>query len=254
MSTPRFFCETVLTPDATCLLPPAVAHHVRVRRLKAGQEIILFDGSGTESKGLLQFEPSGQALVLITSAQAIDRELPWHITLVQGIASQDRMDWVIEKAVEMGVSKFVPLLADRSVVKLSDDRAQKRLIHWQKLIISASEQCGRNRLMQIQAPCGIDAAIRHCDNEPILWCHANAESVSIGDAGVIQTVASTNRACLVVGPEGGFSDNEVRIWQAAGAQAISLGARILRTETAGLAAIASFNALLEQHHAARTKA
>ncbi|HEY7803011.1 MAG TPA: 16S rRNA (uracil(1498)-N(3))-methyltransferase, partial [Orrella sp.] len=214
----------------------------------------LFDGSGSESTALLQFEPSGQAFALITSTQSIDRELPWHITLVQGIASQDRMDWVIEKAVEIGVTDFVPLLADRSVVKLSEDRAQKRLAHWQKLIISASEQCGRNRLMEIQVPCGMDEAIRHCNNNPILWCHANADTVSIGDQGVIQTVAAANHACLVVGPEGGFSDNEARHWQAAGAQAISLGARILRTETAGLAAIASLNALLEQHRLSKTNA
>jgi len=161
---------------------------------------------------------------------------------------------VIEKAVEMGVSKFVPLLADRSVVKLSDDRAQKRLIHWQKLIISASEQCGRNRLMQIQAPCGMDEAIRHCENSPIFWCHTNTDTVSIGDIGVVQAVAAANHACLVVGPEGGFSDNEARRWQVAGAQAVSLGPRILRTETAGLAAIASLSALLEQHHLSKTNA
>ena len=253
MSTPRFFCETVLTSDSTCTLPPAVAHHVRVRRLKAGQEIVLFDGSGTESTALLQFESSGQAVAVITSTQAIDRELPWHTTLVQGIASQDRMDWVIEKAVEIGVTNFVPLLADRSVVKLSEDRAQKRLAHWQKLIISASEQCGRNRLMQIQAPCGMDEAISHCGNSPMLWCHANAHTVSIGDKGVVQAVASADHACLVVGPEGGFSDNEARRWQAAGAQAVSLGPRILRTETAGLAAITSLNALLEQHRVAEAK-
>ncbi len=181
-------------------------------------------------------------MATITATEAVDRELAWKITLVQGVASQDRMDWIVEKAVELGVSNLVPVLADRSVIKLNADRAQKRLAHWQKLVISASEQCGRNRLMRIHTPCDAAKAIKHCTDQPVLWCHVQENALAIADARILQKVAAQQRVCLVIGPEGGFSDVEARAWQAAGAQAVSLGPRVLRTETAGVVAIASLTA------------
>jgi len=237
MSAPRFFCELIAPTESRLTFDPAVAHHIRVRRLKAGQPIVLFDGSGRESYATLQFGESGQPHALITCTQTIDRELPWPITLVQGIASQDRMDWVIEKAVEIGVSALIPVLTDRSVIKLSPDRAKKRLLHWQKIVVSASEQCARNRLMQIYEPCSIGQAMLLCENSPLLWCHASNTSAPIGSPGIVQTVFNAGRACVIVGPEGGFSDPEATMLEDAGARAVSLGPRILRTETAGLVAV-----------------
>jgi len=244
MSVARFFCEQVTPTESRLTLPSAVAHHIRVRRLKAGQAIVLFNGSGHESHATLQFDESGQPHALITSTQMVDRELPWPITLVQGIASQDRMDWVIEKAVELGVSTVIPVLTDRSVVKLSPDRAKKRLLHWQKIVVSASEQCARNRLMQIHEPCSIGLAMSLCENSPLLWCHVDASAQPIGAPEIVQTVFAAGRTCVVVGPEGGFSDNEAAVLQKSGARAVSLGPRILRTETAGLVAVSSLTASL----------
>ena len=246
MNVPRFFCEQIVPTESTLTLTSAVAHHIRVRRLKAGQQIVLFDGSGTEFHATLQFDASGKPHVLINSTQTIDRELPWPITLVQGIASQDRMDWVIEKAVELGVAALIPVLADRSVVKLSADRAQKRLLHWQKIVVSASEQCARNRLMQIHEPCNIGQAIALCAGSPLLWCHVDTSTLPIGSPDIVRTVADAGRACVIVGPEGGFSENEAAVLQKAAAHAVSLGPRILRTETAGLVAISSLTTSLSE--------
>jgi len=244
MSAPRFFCEQILPTESRLTLPSAVAHHIRVRRLKAGQSIVLFDGSGSESHATLQFDESGQPHALITSTQMVDRELPWSITLVQGIASQDRMDWVIEKAVEIGVSALIPVLTDRSVVKLSPERAKKRLLHWQKIVVSASEQCARNRLMTIHEPCSIGQAMSFCENTPLLWCHVDASTEAIGAPEMVQDVFNAGRACVIVGPEGGFSGNEAAVLQKSGARAVSLGPRILRTETAGLVAVSSLTTSL----------
>lgn len=242
MGAPRFFCEHIPEPDATGALPAEVAHHIRVRRLKAGQTIVLFDGSGRESSAVLHFERSGQPMATVTTTKVVNRELDYEITLVQGVASQDRMDWIVEKAVEIGISNFVPVLSERSVVKLSADRAQKRLTHWQKLVISASEQCGRNRFMRIHTPSDTATAIEHCAGQPVLWCHVQENALAITDSRILQNVTHRKRVCLVVGPEGGFSDTEAHAWQAAGAQPVSLGPRVLRTETAGLVAVASLMA------------
>lgn len=225
-------------------LPDAVSHHIRVRRLKAGQPIVLFDGTGIESNAILQFETGGQPFATIVTSETVDRELPWRLTLVQGIASQDKMDWIIEKAVELGVSTLLPVMTERSVVKLSHERATKRVQHWQKLVLAASEQCGRNQLMQIHSPCNTTAAIAQCQEQPLLWCHIHGDTRRMHDPEVIQAVLAHQRACLIVGPEGGFSQIEANAWQQAGAQSVSLGPRVLRTETAGLAAAASLTALL----------
>lgn len=245
MGTPRFFCEQLAAPGATLALPDTVAHHIRVRRLKAGQPIVLFDGSGVQAHAALQFERGGQAIASVASIETVDRELPWALTLIQGVASQDRMDWIVEKAVELGVSTLVPVLTERSVVKLNSQRADKRVQHWQKLVISASEQCGRNRLMQIHMPCDTATAIRLCAGQPMLWCHLHGQSTEISSPSIVEQVALARQACLVVGPEGGFSDGEVRAWQQAGAQSVRLGTRVLRTETAGVVAVAGLTALLQ---------
>lgn len=244
MTSPRFFCQEPLSADAVVVLPSAVSHHIRVRRLRAGQEIVVFDGSGVEFNAVLQFEKSGQAIALTGAAQAVDRELPQTLTLVQGIASQERMDWVVEKAVELGASALVPVTASRSVVKLSGERAAKRVAHWENLVIAASEQCGRNRLMKIYLPCPIGEAVKNCARGPMLLCHPSPGVQAINDPDIVQSARSAKGANLIVGPEGGWDETEVRQWLAAGAQAISLGKRVLRTETAGLAALSALSHLL----------
>lgn len=244
MNAPRFFCELPMLEGQTVALPQTVSHHIRVRRLKAGQQVVLFDGQGQQFESTLQFSPDGQALAEITSSNFADRELKGRIVLVQGIASQDRMDWVTEKAVELGVAELIPVAASRSVVKLAGERATKRTEHWRKLIISASEQCGRNQLMQVQPPCDLRQAIRACQNLPKLLCHFSDDHVALTDPELLSTIKTAGAVCIVVGPEGGWDANEVRCWLDAGAMITSLGPRVLRTETAGAAATAALTALL----------
>lgn len=244
MNLPRFFCKTPLLGETELTLPDAVSHHIRVRRLKAGQRIVLFDGSGIEAIGILEFDKSGQASVSDLDTLAVDRELSFRVTLVQGIASQDRMDWVIEKAVELGVTRLIPVTAARSVVKLNDERATKRTAQWQKQIIAASEQCGRNLLMQIDPPCSVDQAIKAMRSEPMLLCHLGPGTVKLGDAKLLEAVKAAKAASIIVGPEGGWDDTEARRWLDAKAFPITLGERVLRTETAGLATIAGLVSLL----------
>ncbi len=244
MNAPRFFCDEPLTVGARVSLPKTVSHHIRVRRLKAGQMIVLFDGSGVEFECLLQFEADGQALALVSAALEVNRELRGKVVLVQGIASQDRMDWVIQKAVELGVAELIPIAATRSVVKLTAERATKRAEHWRKLVISASEQCGRNRLMNIHPPRELADAIAICQALPILLCHFNADSVDLAQQDLVQRTAASGAICIVVGPEGGWDEAEAQRWLDAGALPTSLGARVLRTETAGAAATAALTALL----------
>lgn len=244
MSPPRFFCDSPLLADSKLTLPSAVSHHIRVRRLKAGQKISLFNGTGIEVTALLEFESSGQAVALLGETQAIDRELPHKLTLVQGIASQDRMDWVVEKAVELGAAALIPVSANRSVVKLNAERAGKRTLHWEKLVISASEQCGRNRLMHIHAPCSIEQAISRLKTAPMLLCHLCEHTVTLSNPALIEAIRRHQAASIVVGPEGGWDPSEANQWLHAGAQAITLGPRILRTETAGLASLAKLGSLL----------
>ena len=225
-------------------LPAAVSHHIRVRRLKAGQKIVLFNGTGVQADAELAFGSAGQALALIDVVKAVDCELPFRLTLVQGIASQDRMDWVVEKAVELGVDTLLPVTASRSIVKLSADRAAKRTAQWQKQVVAASEQCGRNRLMQIQSPCPIEQAIDRVESAPMLLCHLSDDTVALSNPPLLDAIRSAKAASIIVGPEGGWDDGEATRWIAAGAWPISLGARVLRTETAGLAAIAGLASLL----------
>jgi 16S rRNA (uracil1498-N3)-methyltransferase len=245
MNAPRFFCSEPLAPNTVVALPDAVNHHIRVRRLKAGQEIVLFDGSGNEFLANLAFEKSGQATATTGSAMAIDRELPVQFGLIQGIASQDRMDWVVEKAVEMGVTDLFPVTASRSVVKLNEQRAIKRTEHWQRLIVAASEQCGRNVLMRIHPPRALRDTVSACQLQPMLLCHPTPSQAGLTDHKIMELMRAHRAASIIVGPEGGWDEQEVNQWLAAGAQGVSLGRRILRTETAGLVAVAMLTALFD---------
>jgi len=244
MNSARFFCEPPLADSGVIRLPEAVNHHIRVRRLRAGQTIILFDGSGKEVHAELAFEPNGQAMAEVCAVHSIDRELSGQVRLIQGIASQDRMDWVIEKAVELGITSFVPVTAKRSLVKLDGQRAAKRTDHWRRLVNAASEQCGRNRLMQVCPPTDLTHAVQMGAQAPLLVCHLSPQTKPLEEPALLQRIQQANAVTLAIGPEGGWDPAEIEQWLAAGASAISLGPRVLRTETAGLVATAKLSALL----------
>jgi 16S rRNA (uracil1498-N3)-methyltransferase len=243
MAAPRFFCRRPLAPDQTIELPPELAHHaMRVLRLKSGTAIVLFDGTGGEYAATLLIDGK-KGMAQVGGHHAIEVESPGCITLAQGIAAADKMDWIIEKAVELGVKRLVPIAAKRSVLKLTGERLDKRTLHWNRIAQAASEQCGRNRIMAIEAPQPLQAYLSQVDEagvsrQPMLFCHPEAERAL---AEVLRP--SMSRLTLVVGPEGGWSDDEIALARRYGLTAIKLGERILRTETAGLAMIAAASAL-----------
>jgi 16S rRNA (uracil1498-N3)-methyltransferase len=273
MHTPRFFCSTPLIAHSTLDLPPEVAHHLRVLRLKTGQTFTLFDGLGQEfltqlTTDIRQASGSDVTTVELLAPTEVNRERSGQITLIQGLSSADKMDWVIEKAVELGVHRVIPVAAHRSVLRLDERRALKKHQHWQRIVQSASEQCGRNILMRVDMVCTLEQALKlrltsadgmsglfnasHVDrtnevnqlNEAVLWvAHPNGAQTMID---CVQSHQQPIQAVdIAIGPEGGWSEQELTLFlKHPGTQTISLGPRVLRTETAGLAAVAMLGSYL----------
>ena len=239
---PRFYCPQPLAAGAIVDLPEAVAHHLFVVRMQPGDAMTLFDGRGGQYRASLQDSGKKRASARVEEHQAQEVELPYAITLAQGLPEGSKMDWIIEKAVELGVAGIVPLAAQRSVVRLSAQRAEKRHAHWQGVIVAASEQCGRNRLAQLAPPTEFERFIGAQDAQPRILFSPRATQ-SLADWA---RAAGPQAVTLMVGPEGGFSEQEEQMAIRAGTRALSLGPRVLRTETAGLAAIAALNALWGQ--------
>jgi len=175
----------------------------------------------------------------------VEHELAGEICLFQGLPAGDKMDWVIEKAVELGVSRLVPISAQRSILKLSGPRLEKRLAHWQGIIEAASEQCGRNRLMQICPPQALEDALTAPNIGDRLLCDPGAaEDLEAHLANPLSKARTERALTLLVGPEGGWSPEELAQCTRHQAQSIRFGTRVLRTETAGLALAAAATALL----------
>jgi 16S rRNA (uracil1498-N3)-methyltransferase len=231
---PRFHCPQPLVPGSIVDLPETVAHHLHVVRQQSGDELVLFNGDGGQARARLVDIGKRHASAEILALEAVDVELPFRLTLAQGLPEGSKMDWIVEKAVELGVAAIEPLAAQRSVVRLSGERADKRLAHWQAVVVSASEQCGRNRLADV-------APVQDVNR----WLATPGTGTRIllsprADASLAQWTRTTpaHDVTLLVGPEGVFTDQEEEAALAAGALALSMGPRVLRTETAGLAALA----------------
>ena len=237
---PRFYCPQPLRPGATVDLPESVAHHLHVVRLQPGAALTLFDGSGGQYAATLADIGKKRASALVGAHDAVEAELPYAVTLAQGLPEGSKMDWIVEKAVELGVAAVQPLAAQRSVVRLSGERAEKRHAHWQGVIVAASEQCGRNRLAQLAPVADFHrwlaaepgTAVRAA--QPLVLLSPRATQSLAGWAQANPAQALT----LLVGPEGGFTREEEDAALAAGALSLSIGPRVLRTETAALAAMA----------------
>ncbi|AZY48387.1 16S rRNA (uracil(1498)-N(3))-methyltransferase [Bordetella avium] len=241
MSLPRFFCDTPLAAGQRLALPEALAHHaIRVLRLRDGAVIVLFDGRGGEYPARLEIEgKTGYAQ--LAEHVAREAELPGRITLAQGLPSGDKMDWIIEKAVELGAAAVAPIAAQRSVLQLSGPRLEKRLSHWRRIAQAAAEQCGRNRLTQVSAPSSLREWLAQPAQGARVMCHPEAADDL---PGWLASQPAPEALTLLVGPEGGWSEEELAAARAAGVASVRLGSRVLRTETAGLALIASVTALL----------
>ena len=236
---PRFFCPFPLHPGATVELAATAAHHaLKVLRVGAGDTAILFDGRG--GQWLATLNPAGKTLRATLSVFAdIDCEPPLALTLAQALPAGDKMDLVVQKAVELGVGRIQPLVAKRSLIRLSGERAERRVEHWRNIAVAACEQSGRNRVPAVEAildlPQYLGVAAR--ENGLGFVCAPGATG-SLRDL-----AAPTVPVSLLIGPEGGFEEGELLAARAAGFQAIGLGPRVLRSETAGLGAVAAMMAL-----------
>jgi 16S rRNA (uracil1498-N3)-methyltransferase len=247
VAVPRFYVApdaATLAPGARVELPEASAHHaIRVLRLAAGDAATVFDGQGGEYPGIISV--AGRRVeVKLGSLDPVERESPFVAELFQGISAGDKMEFTVQKAVELGAAAIYPLLAERSVVKLAGERADKRVQHWQQIAIAACEQCGRNRVPKI-------AAIESLTNN-LAVCMTDKGSKSLrlllsprAEQPLRDLSRPSGRVQLLIGPEGGFSESEELAAKAAGFVAINLGRRVLRTETAALGALAAMSALWE---------
>lgn len=233
---PRFYCPLPLVPGATIDLPADVAHHLNVIRIQPGATLTLFNGDGGQYGVTLVELCKKRATVHIDAFEAVEVETPYAVTLAQALPEGAKMDWIVEKAVELGAAAIQPLAAQRSVVRLSGERAEKRHAHWEGVIVSASEQCGRNRLVRLHALAEFKAWLATPTEAPRILLTPRASESLAGWARANGPQAVT----LMVGPEGGFAPEEEDAALAAGALALSMGPRVLRTETAGLAALALF--------------
>jgi 16S rRNA (uracil1498-N3)-methyltransferase len=236
---PRFYCPQPLVVGDTIALPDPVAHHAWVVRLQPGAELTLFNGDGGEYLAQLAGVEKKSASARILAFVERDRELPYEITLAQALPEAAKMDWIIEKAVEMGVAAIQPLAAQRCVVRLVGERAEKRQAHWQAVIVAASEQSGRNRLTRLAALDNVGAWIGQHDLHKRILLTPRA-SLPLPDWARHQPPQAVT---LLVGPEGGYTEQEEDLAIARGAIALSVGPRVLRTETAGIAAVAALGAL-----------
>jgi 16S rRNA (uracil1498-N3)-methyltransferase len=240
----RFFCPFPLAPGTTVELPAEVAHHaVNVLKVGAGDTAILFDGRGGE--WLATLNPVGKASKAIlratlTTFSAHDNEPPLHVTLAQALPASDKMDWVVQKAVELGVARIQPIMARRSVMRLAGERAERRVAHWRNIAIAACEQSGRNRVPEVTPILDLAHYLGQVAEDAVglrfICAPGAAESLR-------QRAAPTVPISLLVGPESGFEESELQAARAIGFQPIHLGPRILRTETAGVAALAAIMAL-----------
>jgi 16S rRNA (uracil1498-N3)-methyltransferase len=230
-----------LTEGAQIFLPAQAGEHLtRVLRLPPGAPFILFNGAGGEFSAALKASAGKNVVAQVLAHSNVERESPLQITLLQGIARGERMDLIVQKATELGVTRIVPFLAERSVVKLDAKQRVRKREHWQAIAISACEQCGRNRVAEVIEPMTLGDATNSLAEEN-LRCLLAAEA---GDslAQVAARIAS-RPIVLLIGPEGGLADNEQSFALANGFTAARLGPRVMRTETAGLAAIALLQTL-----------
>lgn len=221
-------------------LPEGPAHHAtRVLRLAAGDPLTFFDGRGGEYEARIASAPRGRLAVEVIAWRQVERESPLVATLVQGVSSGDKMDFIVQKAVELGVAAIQPVLTARSVVRFSAGRGTAKLAHWQRVVIAACEQCGRNRLPEIRGAVPLDA---YCAGP-----HEIPSRVLLsprGNARLADVAATAGRAVvLAAGPEAGFGPEDESLLVKAGFVPVRLGPRVLRAETAALAALAALNAL-----------
>jgi 16S rRNA (uracil1498-N3)-methyltransferase len=235
----RIFCEGPLESGIETSLPRPAAYHVaRVLRMREGAPLHLFDGTGGEFHAQIARIGSDEVIVRLGDRVPGTPESPLRITLVQGVSRGERMDWTLQKATELGVAAIAPVLTARSVVRLDDKQARKKLAHWRGIVISACEQCGRSRLPTLCAPVTLRDYFSNVRKEGLRLVLSPSAPASL--AGL---ASLPSRVELLIGPEGGLDDNELTAAQASGFMPVRLGPRVLRTETASVVALSVLQAL-----------
>jgi 16S rRNA (uracil1498-N3)-methyltransferase len=232
--TARFHCAVALTEHSALTLPPGAARHVQVLRMQPGDGLILFDGSGGEFAATVERMGRSEVDVQVGARKSIEREASRAVHLAVGMPANDRMDWLVEKATELGVASIQPLMTAHGVLRLSGERADKKRAHWEAIAIAACEQCGRNRVPQIQPvrPWAGWLATPADDAERFIL------SLAEGSRPAREAMVDDHRAVWVLsGPEGGLTASEEREAIARGFAPLTLGRRVLRAETAALAAL-----------------
>jgi 16S rRNA (uracil1498-N3)-methyltransferase len=235
---PRFYVDALLRAGGSCLLPDDSARHaIHVLRLRPGDAITLFNGRGGEYVARIASMEKLRLAADVLAHDPVERESPLRVTLVQGVSSGERMEFTIRKAVELGVAEIQPVLAAASVARPKGERAASRQMHWQRIAISACEQCGRNRVPVVHPL--MNAAEYRDEGESSRILLSPLAELSFS-----KVVKNTlNQFVLAAGPEAGFNPDEERAFLDAGFVPARLGPRVLRTETAGLAALAALGAL-----------
>jgi 16S rRNA (uracil1498-N3)-methyltransferase len=233
---PRFHVDAALRAGGSSLLPETAAHHaIHVLRLRAGDEVTLFNGRGGEFAGRIAAIERLRISIDVLQHHAVEREAPLRVTLVQAVSAGEKMDSTVRKAVELGVAAIQPVLATRSVARPKGERAESRREHWQKVVIAACEQCGRNRIPEV-GPLVPVADYRAEEGVKILLSPRSELSLS-------KMKLEGEQFVLAAGPESGFTAEEEAALAVQGFTPVKIGARVLRTETAALAAVAALNAL-----------
>jgi len=247
---PRFYCAQALQAGATIELPAAAARHVQVLRMQPSQTISLFNGAGGEFEAVIAHMGRQDVRVVVGAHQAIEREAQHQVHLAVVMPANDRMDWLVEKATELGVQRITPLMSQHSVLRLQGERADKKLAHWQAVAISACEQCGRNTLPQIDALQNLSTWLQsdwvaHLQNTQDAHSATQAAVLSLHPStrGLREWATKNQSTSWLVlnGPEGGLTDEEDALARTKGFAAVNLGTRVLRAETAALSALAYFN-------------
>ena len=232
----RVFVETALTSGTSVELPPDTGSHLaKVLRARGGDELILFSGDGREFNGAIEAVRGSRVSVAVGDSRHVNRESPLAVTLVQCVPRGDRMDFIVQKATELGVARISPVLSQRSVVRLDKTQAESKAIHWRAVALSACEQCGRNRLPIIEAAQPLLHYLGESAPSAGLKLVFEPESAARGPGGAAGDAIVD--AEIAIGPEGGFAPDELEAFRVAGFSQVGLGPRVLRTETAAIAAV-----------------
>jgi 16S rRNA (uracil1498-N3)-methyltransferase len=238
---PRLYCDLALTPGEEVSLPAGAARHVQVLRLQPGDGLTLFNGRAGEYAAHVEHMGRQEVRVRVGEHRAIEREAPVTVHLITGMPANERMDWLVEKATELGVQRLTPVMTERSVLRLQGERADKKLAHWHSVVVAASEQCGRNRLMTIDPVCTLAQWLRNLTPpstpgesvRAVLSLDPSAQPLG----SVLAQSDGATPWMLVSGPEGGLSAEEESWLLERGLGPVSLGRRVLRAETAAIAAV-----------------